>query len=128
MKNFKKLGDKPKPFTSLKDKQTYKDSQPKYKTNRWKIESEAIRNRWIVCCYPAFLNDGKSCIQPAKSVHHIKKADIFPKLFFLESNLIPLCNKCHLVAEELTGDDLKALIRHWREKIDIYRRTGKRFD
>ena len=63
-----------------------------YNTVAWKAKRKKILRR-----------DGYMCqecrrygrIREATEVHHIKHADEYPELAFVDSNLISLCHACH---------------------------------
>ncbi len=53
---------------------------------------QQLRN-WVLMKHPLCFIDG--CNNPATEVHHIKPVRFFIELFFVISNLAPLCDDCH---------------------------------
>ena len=63
-----------------------------YKDPKWIRKRKAILRRDNYLCqeckrYGRYVE--------AKTVHHIKHADEYPELIYVDTNLISLCNKCH---------------------------------
>lgn len=116
MKNFKTLYAPKSKFIKSQTKRMLIMRQ----SERWRQLSKTIRNRWVVCQNP------ESCEQPSTSVHHIRDAVTYPQLFWLETNLIPLCETHHRIADNqgVISDDELAL--HWQSKIKEFRNTGKK--
>lgn len=90
-------------------------------SERWKQLSKTIRNRWVVCQCP-------DCEQPATSVHHIRDAETNPDFFWLEINLIPLCEKHHRIADNQGTKLDDKLMEYWKIKIRAFRTSGKKHD
>ncbi len=54
-------------------------------SNQWKKVRKLVANLQPLC----------PCGRPGKSVHHVRMAVMYPKLFFDVSNLVNLCDDCH---------------------------------
>lgn len=63
-----------------------------YKTQRWKNKRERILRRDGYLCREC-KRFGK--MVQATEVHHIKHADEYPELIWVDDNLISLCKGCH---------------------------------
>lgn len=63
-----------------------------YNSPKWKRKAEHIKRRDNYKCVWC-ARYGKS--KPAMVVHHIKHADEYPDLAFVDSNLVSLCTGCH---------------------------------
>jgi len=121
MKNFKTLKSKYKNLTSKasddetdKTKSSYQQMLKLRASYKWEKLSKCIRIKWGLCQHPDY------CEELATSVHHIKSAHNHLELFFLETNLMPLCEIHHRKCD-LQGfrADLK-LAEYWENKIDDY--------
>jgi len=55
---------------------------------RWQKVSKQIRLRFPLCMHTR-------CDQLSAQVHHIKRGEAYPDLFFMETNLIALCEYHH---------------------------------
>jgi len=55
---------------------------------RWQKLSKQIRLNYPLCMHP-------DCDQLTDELHHIKRGEAYPQLFFMEINLITLCNYHH---------------------------------
>lgn len=55
---------------------------------RWQKLSKQIRLRYPLCMHP-------DCDQLTDELHHIKRGEAYPELFFMDINLMPLCNYHH---------------------------------
>ena len=82
---------------------------------RWEKTSKTIRKRFPICqCL--------GCDDPSQTVHHIIPAEENIELFFVETNLIPLCNTHHATVSmmERTGrtTEAKELFEYWPSVID----------
>jgi len=63
-----------------------------YNSPKWKAKSAKIKRRdEYKCVWCA--RYGKS--RPAVVVHHIKHADEYPELAYMDENLVSLCQACH---------------------------------
>ena len=69
------------------------DHQPLYQTERWKRLSRDLRHIEPLCRECARQGRVSKC----SSLDHIKPWRFYPDLFFVVSNLQPLCRKCHQV-------------------------------
>lgn len=113
-----------KDFKSYKSGKQYKSKKPKNTFNkeskknnlrhswRWRQLSKQIRSKYHYIC-----QDPRGCEEIATSVHHIKDAYNNSDLFFLETNLIPLCERCHRYYD----NNLKEwpnLLKKWKIKVD----------
>jgi len=122
MKNFKSLSDKQfkrKTITANQSSSSYKKMLVMRGSNRWEQTSKTIRNKWVIC-------QNRYCEQPATSVHHIRDAHTNLDIFFLESNLIPLCEQHHRKADNQSINERDQMIKYWQDKINIYRTTGEK--
>ena len=63
-----------------------------YNSKKWKRKRACILRRDDYQCREC-RRYGK--FRPAVEVHHIKFAEDYPELAFVDSNLISLCAKCH---------------------------------
>ena len=67
------------------------EEQAMYKTTKWqRLRNRIIRNEPL--CREC---KRKGLTVPATVVDHIERARVRPDLFYTESNLQPLCDKCH---------------------------------
>lgn len=118
MKNFNSLYKPKSKFIIAQTKRLLIMRQ----SERWRQLSKTIRNRWVICQNP------DCCEQPSTSVHHIRDAVSNPEIFWLETNLIPLCETHHRKADNqgVILDD--ELAEYWKIKINAFRTTGKKHD
>lgn len=116
----------PKKHKPYKPRNTHKPSNPYNKEStakalqqrqsyRWEKVSKIMRKKFPICqCI--------GCDEPSQTVHHIKGAEKNPTLFFIETNLIPLCNPHHATVSmmERTGRTAEAedLFTYWPDVID----------
>lgn len=63
-----------------------------YKSARWKRKRERILKRDNYLCQWC-KRYGRTV--EASTVHHIKHADEYPELAFIDNNLVSLCTGCH---------------------------------
>lgn len=63
-----------------------------YKSERWKRKRKRILKRDNYICQWC-KRYGKTV--EASTVHHIKRADEYPELAFINNNLVSLCTGCH---------------------------------
>lgn len=86
-------------------------------TNRWRKLSTLTRSRFPQCQH-------KDCIDLATSVHHIKMSDLYPELFFVGSNLIPLCDHHHALVSQLERankhQEAQELYSYWKDVYNNY--------
>jgi len=75
-------------------------NNPLYNNKRWAKLSLFIRTNEPLCR----LCKAKGRITKAQSVDHIRPERLFPELFWDQSNLQPLCHRCHM---QKTGKDQK---------------------
>jgi len=116
MKNFKSLYMPKSKFIKAQTKRMLIMRQ----SERWRQLSKTIRGRWVVC------QNLDCCEQPATSVHHIRDAVSNPELFWLETNLIPLCETHHRKADNQGVKFDDELAEYWKIKINAFRTTGKK--
>jgi len=57
-------------------------------STRWRKLSLSIRTRFPICVQ-------EGCGKASKEVHHIVPIEENPSLMYVNSNLVPLCRKCH---------------------------------
>lgn len=86
----------------------------KHSSKRWTKKSMAIRRRDGFECQEC-KRYGKSV--DAEMVHHIFPAEEYPELFFVDSNLISFCNKCHELMHDRSLDILTAKGLYWQKKL-----------
>ena len=110
MKDFKS-------YKSGKPKRTFKKESKKNSlrhSTRWRNLSKRIRAKYHHIC-----QDPIGCEEIATSVHHIQDAYNNPKLFFLETNLIPLCEKHHRYYDN-NLKEWPRLAEYWKRKVDKF--------
>lgn len=71
-----------------------------YTSAKWKKKSDHIKRRDGYQCQLC-RRYGKNT--PAKIVHHIKPADEYPELAWVDDNLVSLCISCHNKMHEEKG-------------------------
>ena len=63
-----------------------------YKSGRWKKKRKHILKRDGFLCQECKKNGRRVA---AKTVHHVKELELYPKLAFDDDNLVSLCEACH---------------------------------
>ena len=80
------------------------------RSSEWKATRDSFLKKHPLC---------EVCRVKAEIVHHILPYHISPENELLESNLISLCNECHLVLAHLKS--FKRWDRHIRETARLFR-------
>ncbi|MEX0653700.1 MAG: HNH endonuclease signature motif containing protein [Phycisphaeraceae bacterium] len=85
-------------------------------SSRWQRFRDWFKSRHPLCCNPLALHPDEP--RPTAQAHHIIPLRKRPDLAFTESNIGPLCTKCHgaIEARERAGEDTAALFKRWQRK------------
>ena len=87
---------------------------------QWRKVRDQMIKECPVCPDPFGRHRDKAVL--AKEVHHIMPLEAEPSLAYVDSNLVPLCQSCHRIADNLHINDP---IRYARIDFKAYQREAE---